>query len=73
MELHIYKWMMCTEERLERNGMGIVIKKTIPSLHLTHKDYKLNERILKILCRFPKERREKTFLEFSRVIYFRFF
>ena len=69
MELHIYKWMMCTEERLERNGMGIVIKKTIPSLHLTHKDYKLNERMLKFLCGFLKERREKTFSDFSRVIF----
>ena len=53
--------------------MGIVIKKTIPSLHLTHKDYKLNERMLKFLCGFLKERREKTFSDFSRVIFLQIF
>ena len=53
--------------------MGIVIKKTIPSLHLTHKDYKLNERMLKFLCRFPKERRERNFFRIFQGYLFQIF
>ena len=32
--------MMFTKEKVQRNGMGIVTKTTIPSLLLTHKVYK---------------------------------
>ena len=30
---------MFTWDDVKRNGMSTVIRKTIPSLHLTHKDY----------------------------------
>ena len=36
--------MMFTRDEVERNWMGIDIRRTIPSLHLTHKDYKQNDR-----------------------------
>ena len=57
-------------EEGKRNGMGIVSKKTIPSLHLTHKYYK-KMKVAQFFCdEFPKETRKNFFFsKFSRVYF----
>ena len=57
---------MFTWDDVKRNGMSTVIRITIPSLHLTHKDY-TNKREAEFFVIGFLKRGERKFSEFSRV------